>query len=384
MTAIGCCSTLDLLVQVCCGEWKGNLRSGTKSDLIGCLESITPTQEHLVAPQPSLGEGQQTTIESHKLLQLALSDVNIISSEMHLQECDVVLQYSILLLQSNEILNKKLLVPGIMKKITNTIHQSDAHLGNLYLFPSICMATRTGKNKKFHANFKKKENNNLQHVTMVYGCGPSDNIYCLLCASLTDIGSDPTLLARSAQVKRYSTEFTGTQVSKHRIDKSAIQAFLKKKETEKKKDVEVAKKRKKELLALRAANPKSNKAAKLMSSRTKSNDFSIIKLSENEEEIKKKVNLEMHRQQTLDKLDRMKCRIALEDEEFKCLAGKKRKRKSHNSDLPVAEKSSDINNSEISKKPRSSEGKIRSSEGKIRSSEGKMRSSEGKNTKFLY
>lgn len=90
---------------------------------------------------------------------------------------------------------------------------------------------------------------------------------------------------------------------------------------------EKAKIDKEKLLALRAQNPKSNKAAKLMKSRTKDNDFSIIKLTEDEEILKKKVNIEMHRKETLDKLQRMKLRIELENQGRETLANRKRKHK---------------------------------------------------------
>ncbi|GIY14563.1 protein SPT2 homolog [Caerostris extrusa] len=105
---------------------------------------------------------------------------------------------------------------------------------------------------------------------------------------------------------------------------------------EKKKAEEAAraaedKKKKEKLLLLRSQNSKNNKKAKIMASRTKDNDFSRIKLSEDELASKQKIEQEIQRKHLNDKVERMKCRIELEEKE-KALP-KKRKRKSKTGEI---------------------------------------------------
>lgn len=89
-----------------------------------------------------------------------------------------------------------------------------------------------------------------------------------------------------------------------------------------------ARKQKEQLLALRAQNSKNNKKAKIMASRTKDNDFSKIKLTDDEIEAKKRREAEIIRQNLASKVERMKARIEMEEKEK--LLPKKRKRKSKN------------------------------------------------------
>ncbi|KFM73581.1 Protein SPT2-like protein, partial [Stegodyphus mimosarum] len=68
-----------------------------------------------------------------------------------------------------------------------------------------------------------------------------------------------------------------------------------------------------------------------MASRTKDNDFSKIKLTEDEIEAKKKREAELQRQHLATKVERMKARIEMEEREK--LLPRKRKRKSKNPDV---------------------------------------------------
>ncbi|RWS25385.1 protein SPT2-like protein [Leptotrombidium deliense] len=73
-------------------------------------------------------------------------------------------------------------------------------------------------------------------------------------------------------------------------DPRAVQAFIIKKQREEMEKLEAMKRQKQHLLELRGQNRKSAKAAKMMASRTKDNDFSRIVL--NDDEIREKCMIE--------------------------------------------------------------------------------------------
>ncbi|KAF8796346.1 hypothetical protein HNY73_000730 [Argiope bruennichi] len=130
-----------------------------------------------------------------------------------------------------------------------------------------------------------------------------------------------------ASVKRYSTVLPPPKkMKKSGVQSDGVKRFLEKKKAEEAAKVAEARKLKEKLLELRAQNSKNNKKAKIMASRTKDNDFSKIRLTEDEVESKKKIEQELQRKHLKDKVERMKCRIELEEKEK--LLPKKRKRKS--------------------------------------------------------
>lgn len=119
------------------------------------------------------------------------------------------------------------------------------------------------------------------------------------------------------------------KIAKSNVQSENIKRFLEKKKAEEAAKVAEARKEREKLLALRAQNSKNNKKAKIMASRTKDNDFSKIKLTEDEIEAKKRRE-EVLRKSLNDKVERMKARIEMEEKEK--LMPKKRKRKSKNSE----------------------------------------------------
>ncbi|XP_054712396.1 protein SPT2 homolog [Uloborus diversus] len=130
-----------------------------------------------------------------------------------------------------------------------------------------------------------------------------------------------------ASLKMYSSNLPPPKkVSKSGVLSSGVKAFIEKQKAEQRRIESEARKKKEELLALRAQNSKNNKKAKIMASRTKDNDFSRIKLTDDEIEAKKKREAEIVRQNLANKVERMKARIEMEEREK--LLPKKRKRKS--------------------------------------------------------
>lgn len=85
--------------------------------------------------------------------------------------------------------------------------------------------------------------------------------------------------------------------------------------------------KKEKLLELRAQNSKSNKRAKVMASRTKDNNFGRIRLTEDEEEARRKREEELQRKMLTDKVERMKARIKLQQQEEEQPHKRKRKRR---------------------------------------------------------
>lgn len=139
-----------------------------------------------------------------------------------------------------------------------------------------------------------------------------------------------------ASIKRYSTALPPPKKSqKSTVQSDGVRRFLEKRKAEEEAKAAEARKQKEKLLALRAQNTKSNKKAKIMASRTKDNDFSRIKLTEDEVASKQKIEQELRRKHLMDKVERMKCRIELEEKEK--LQPKKRKRKSKNGMEDVVE-----------------------------------------------
>lgn len=135
-----------------------------------------------------------------------------------------------------------------------------------------------------------------------------------------------------ASVKRYSTTFTAPKKPpRSDVPSDAVLRFLAKKKKEEQQKALEAQKKKAELLALRSQNTKNSKKAKIMASRTKDNDFSRIRLTEDEMEAKKKRETELLRMQLNDKVERMKARIEMEEKEM--LLPRKRKRKSKHGDM---------------------------------------------------
>lgn len=117
-------------------------------------------------------------------------------------------------------------------------------------------------------------------------------------------------------VKRYTTEVApAKKPPKSNVQSAAVRAFLQRKEQEEKQKQLEELHKKEKLLELRAQNSKSNKRAKVMASRTKDNDFSRIRLTEEEEEARRKREMELHRKMLTDKVERMKARIALVQQE---------------------------------------------------------------------
>lgn len=110
-------------------------------------------------------------------------------------------------------------------------------------------------------------------------------------------------------------------------DPKAVEKFLIKKRLNEIREEEEKKQKLEKLLQLRNQNSKSSKKAKLMACRTKDNDYSKIKLSEREIEVKERVDDELRRKGIGNKLDRMKQRIELEDKEED--QPRRRKRREH-------------------------------------------------------
>lgn len=132
--------------------------------------------------------------------------------------------------------------------------------------------------------------------------------------------------SKQASVKRYSTNLKPSKkIEKGNVNSGAIRAFLARKEVEEKVKEREAYFKKEELLSIRSQNTKNSKKAKLMASRTKDNDFGKIKLTTEEEDAKKKIDIEIQRRMISDKIERMKARIELEEKEK--LLPRKRKRK---------------------------------------------------------
>ncbi|XP_013775976.1 protein SPT2 homolog [Limulus polyphemus] len=145
----------------------------------------------------------------------------------------------------------------------------------------------------------------------------------------------------SSQVKRYSTEIRPLKKQpKSLVQSTAVKKWLQRKEVEEQQKLVEAQKKKEHLLSLRAQNSKNNKKAKIMASRTKDNDFSRIKLTEDEVEAKVKRERELQQQMLTDKVERMKLRISLEERDNQ--APRKRKRKSKNPELDDIEDPSSL------------------------------------------
>lgn len=109
-------------------------------------------------------------------------------------------------------------------------------------------------------------------------------------------------------------------------DPKAVEKFLIKKRLNEIRAEEERKQKLEKLLQLRNQNTKSSKKAKLMACRTKDNDYSKIKLSEREIEAKERIDDELRRKGIGNKLDRMKQRIELEDNEDEQQPKRRRKR----------------------------------------------------------
>ncbi|XP_064480775.1 protein SPT2 homolog [Ornithodoros turicata] len=139
-------------------------------------------------------------------------------------------------------------------------------------------------------------------------------------------------------VRRYTTEVApAKKPPKSNVQSAAIRAFLQRKEQEEKQKALDEQRKKEKLLELRAQSTKSNKRAKLMASRTKDNDFSRIRLTEDEEEMRRKREMELHRKMLTDKVERMKARIALQQQEESMPHKRKRRRHSTEADGELAE-----------------------------------------------
>ncbi|CAL1267293.1 unnamed protein product [Larinioides sclopetarius] len=137
-----------------------------------------------------------------------------------------------------------------------------------------------------------------------------------------------------ASIKRYSTVLPPPKkMKKNGVQSDGVKRFLEKKKAEEAAKVAEARKLKEKLLELRSQNSKNNKKAKIMASRTKDNDFSKIRLTEDEVISKKKIEQEIQRKHLKNKVERMKCRIELEEKEK--LLPKKRKRKSKHAEEEI-------------------------------------------------
>ena len=116
-------------------------------------------------------------------------------------------------------------------------------------------------------------------------------------------------------------------------DPKAVEKFLINKRLNEIRAEEERKQKLERLLELRNQNTKSSKKAKLMACRTKDNDYSKIKLSEREIEVKERIDNELRKKGIGNKLDRMRQRIELEDneEEQPKIRRKRREGRSHSS-----------------------------------------------------
>ncbi|XP_015912456.1 protein SPT2 homolog [Parasteatoda tepidariorum] len=149
-----------------------------------------------------------------------------------------------------------------------------------------------------------------------------------------------------SSIKTYSTVLPPPKkVGKSTVQSDGIKKFLAKKKAEEDAKAAEARKQKERLLQLRSQSTKNNKKAKLMAARTKDNDFSKIKLSEDQVASKKKIEIELNRKHLKDKKERMKARIELEEKEAQLPRKRKRKSKNggegatqgHESDEPIEE-----------------------------------------------
>ncbi|XP_023211316.1 glutamic acid-rich protein-like [Centruroides sculpturatus] len=125
--------------------------------------------------------------------------------------------------------------------------------------------------------------------------------------------------------QNFKTKSSEKKTSSSQVTSNAIQAFLARKQEEERQKYEEAKRRKEKLLTLRAQNSKSNKKAKIMASRTKDNDFSKIKLTEDEVEAKIKREQELNKKRLTNTVDRMKARIQLEERDNQLPRTRKKK-----------------------------------------------------------
>ncbi|KAH8025547.1 hypothetical protein HPB51_009502 [Rhipicephalus microplus] len=140
--------------------------------------------------------------------------------------------------------------------------------------------------------------------------------------------------AAEKSVKRYSTEVApAKKAPRSNVQSAAIRAFLQRKEEEERRKQIEEQKKKEKLLELRAQNSKSNKRAKVMASRTKDNNFGRIRLTEEEEEARRKREEELRRKMLTDKVERMKARIKLQQEEEALPHKRKRKRRNSQGEL---------------------------------------------------
>lgn len=138
------------------------------------------------------------------------------------------------------------------------------------------------------------------------------------------------------------TSSSGVNGSSSGPDPNAVAKFLAKKRADGLRQAEEARLKKERLLALRNQNSKSAKAAKMMASKTKDNDFSKIILSEKEIEGKNLIESQLRRKQLNDPLERMKERIEKEQELELANKGKRR-RKAHVSSDVIASTADTIN-----------------------------------------
>lgn len=123
------------------------------------------------------------------------------------------------------------------------------------------------------------------------------------------------------------------KIPSSQVASNAVQAFLARKQQEERKKYEEARKRKEQLLALRAQNSKNNKKAKIMASRTKDNDFSKIKLTEDEVEAKIRREKELNKKHLTNTVDRMRARIQLEERDNQLPRTRKKKPIDHQSQI---------------------------------------------------
>lgn len=98
-------------------------------------------------------------------------------------------------------------------------------------------------------------------------------------------------------------------------DPKAIENFLINKRLKEIREQEAKKAKLEKLLSLRKQNTKSNKKAKLMANRTKDNDYSKIVLTDKDIQNKERIDAELRKKGIDDKLDRMKQRIELEQDD---------------------------------------------------------------------
>lgn len=153
-----------------------------------------------------------------------------------------------------------------------------------------------------------------------------------------------------ASIKRYTTVLAPPKkLPKSGVQSDGIAKFLAKKKAEEERRIVEERKKKEQLLALRAQSTKNSKKAKIMASRTKDNDFSKIKLSEDEILAKKSREAELMRKNLADKVERMKARIELEEKEKLLPKTRKRKKKDTENEVhPDRQVSDEFRNSKSS------------------------------------